>query len=1596
MRKSLKKVCCYVLSLAMALSSGVTVPFGQVKAEASETQQSTAALKINSLVTAVVDGTGSRTMNLYANGTYETKLELEAGTHSIQVKVDGTDAGKEKSITLDSAGVVYVRYQDGKVYDSINNEDKKFHTAALTGNFAGIEFLDKDGKRYDIASWKPSDSNGDLDYIGGGIFKKTFLFKELTEDVEIKDGGYKISFDDDDTWGYSFGNGSGNIPLTIPKGSTSLTVFVDEINQKVYDSVRSGEVSVTQNSGTVTYPAFDMPVSLIGEVRGSDGTWDASNTEYDFTQISDKLYVYQKILNTGSYEYKTVFNYEKWYEKSSGNKKIVVSSDNTNVIFVYDAETESLYDSINDNSKLAIMFGMEEEPEKPAESQVVNNANGTTTFITTAAASESSKVQLVYADKDNASETKTVDLTKQTDSKGNYKGAFASDEIFFGDGAQDIIYYYLVDGVKTLDSSAASTKVDEIDYSVYQRDIFTGRPVYVPGTFPGKSWDAASNQMTYEGNGLYSYTFKNVPAANYNFKIAMGTWSENYGANGKFDGENYAVTVTATQDVTVYYTDLTTHMAVTSVDYVFADITMTGTAIPSGTKLTDAGLTGIYSTAVSLPAGTYSDITLKYNGKSYVMDSFTLDGAKEVIFYFDPATEIYYNNSTEKEVDTDSVTYDSKDTVYKSPYGAVEAGTPITFSIKTGSDVTKAKIVIKGKTNQVTDLTKKSDEDIWSGNVTISEYGQYQYFFVLYYGSSIKIYCDDDGYYGTGVLTDLTSLKPYDLVVYKAGYKTPDWMKNAVIYQIFPDRFYNGNTKNDDAQTTSRGATNYEFIKDWSLLPENPEQEKLHADSYPSNAFFGDGNWSNEIYGGDLQGIVKRIDYLKALGVNVIYLNPVFSSISSHRYDTSDYKEIDPILGDLGDFSELVNVCKKNNMHLILDGVFNHVSDDSIYFDRYYKFVGKNGKVGAYPYWAYVYDYMAEHSVSQATAESAARTYFKGLGVTDFAYTEWFNVTQTYLTDENGTPVQDTIGDRKGKSVYGYEGWWGYDSMPVIKSTNGSEYQTGNWGSEVIEGSDSIGQYWLKQGSNGWRLDVANEVSDETWQHFRQSVKALNSDNVIIGEIWDDATQYILGDMYDSVMNYVFRNAVLGYVKGQSAKDAMKTLEKIRERYPKEAFYAMMNLVGSHDTTRLLSYLDGIDDDRKQTEVEQAFPSYEKTSEQAKKMQYLTAFIQMTYPGAPTIYYGDELGMTGADDPDNRRAMTWGEGNKELLEWYATLAKIRSVYSELRTGDFEPFDVKVNGADSSNLIGYTRGSGNSKMIVLTNNAAEDITVSLNVGTLLGSTVNKVTDLISGTDYNTAGSTAQVKVPAYKGVILTTNVKTIQIDEEALKPGYDESFKVSDNVPSAAPSVSPSSSPSSSTSPKPSVNPSQVPVKKLGKTVGLKVTAKTYSSVSLSWKAVKDAEGYQVYQHGKNGWTKVAETKKTSCTVKGLVWSGNYAYRVRAYATVDKKEVYGAFSSVVKVTTKAVSKPGKVRKPIASWKEKDKLKISWNKAADATKYEVYQKTGNGSYKRVKTVTGQSVILSNLNRKKTYQFKIRAVKTVNEKSRYGSFSSVVKVK
>ena len=1035
------------------------------------------------------------------------------------------------------------------------------------------------------------------------------------------------------------------------------------------------------------------------------------------------------------------------------------------MVFIADKITKTLVDSINNGDKVAEALGLKALAVIVNKSPVLN-ANGIITFN-----NQDINAKQVYLAGDMTSwETNKREMTLIDIRNGIFSITLRLDDV-----AKDYGYKFIVDGKWIQDPLNVPATGDN---SILRYAEYIGRKIVLAGTIQGidggGTWDPTSEKtkLNYDGNGNYSLTLKSVPAGSYEYKIAMGSWDlENYGANGMSFAGNISLIVPVQEDVTFWYND-DSHNIVDSTNYKKADIDLKGTGIPASTKITDTTLSGIYSTKVTLNRGTYSDVVAVLGGKDYSFGKVEVTTAtKDVTFSIYATTLMTFTDASDTPIAVNSLFFNSRDSKHKSPYGATPTDSGITFNLKTGTDVTSAKIVfITSNGIQLVDMTKAvafdASSNKWTGNFKSSKIGQFKYYFVVSNGSDVKAYGDDDGFFGPGKAGQIGTVGYYDLNIYDKNFKTPDWMKNSVIYQIFPDRFFNGDTKNDDAQKLARGTTPYEFYKDWYSIPENPALEFItNADgSHSPNPTYtstkGDNVWANEMYGGDIDGIQDKLNYLKALGINTLYMTPVSASISNHRYDTTDYIKLDPLLGNTEEFVKLAKEAHKKGMHLIIDGVFNHVSDDSIYFDRYEKYMTKKKPIGAYQYWSRVYDLINLKKVTLQVAEKQVVADLASIGITDLHYKDWFVI--------NNTKVAKVPGDLEH---YSYEGWAGYTSMPVIQALRGSEYKVKTWADEIIDGKDANSRLWLKNGSNGWRLDVANEVSDETWRKFRTAVKE-EGDNVIIGEIWTDASKYLLGDMYDSVMNYRFRDAVLSYVENKdknnmSAVQAMNQLEAMREQYPKEAFEAMMNLVGSHDTQRIISDFDGA-----QKSVKAIADTPSATALQKVR---LIPLIQMTYPGAPTIYYGDEAAMPGADDPDNRRGMIWGKGDKSTVEWYAKLANIRNAYPVLRTGDIVP--ITVDDVNKADVMAYSRNDENNHAVVAINRKSFDIKdIVLNSNAAVGTVLTNALNLDETYKVDKDGKVT-VNLPKYSGVILVAKYKAVIIKAVDLKDIYDAAYIV---------------------------------------------------------------------------------------------------------------------------------------------------------------------------------------------------------------------------
>lgn len=488
---------------------------------------------------------------------------------------------------------------------------------------------------------------------------------------------------------------------------------------------------------------------------------------------------------------------------------------------------------------------------------------------------------------------------------------------------------------------------------------------------------------------------------------------------------------------------------------------------------------------------------------------------------------------------------------------------------------------------------------------------------------------------GRGVGDFAPDASDFQQTVYDKNFKTPDWLKGGIIYQIFPDRFYSSGTE-------KHGVRPSRVMRRWGDEPFWREEQM-------------NGIWNNDYFGGDLKGIEEKLLYLANLGVTCIYLNPIFEANSNHRYDTADYEKIDPLLGTEDDLKSLCKTAKEQyGISIILDGVFSHTGCDSKYFNIYSNY----DDVGAYN-----------------SKESPYYPWYK--------FINW--------PDE-------------------YHSWWGIKLLPeVIEET--PEYR------EYICGKNGILRKWLKCGISGWRLDVADELPDVFLDDLRRAVKDENSDAVIIGEVWEDATtklaygerrRYLLGEQLDSVMNYPFADAVLNFVKFANADAFIDSVMSIIEKYPPQVTNVLMNHIGTHDTERAITRLAGENCEgygRHWQHEHNKLSDYDYY--RGVSMMKIASLIQYTLPGVPSLYYGDEIGMQGMKDPFNRACMDWYEPNTELHRWYKRLGEIRRGCKAFERGSFVPVYC------SYKTVAYLRSGDNNEVLVAVN--LDENAVDINVG-----------------------------------------------------------------------------------------------------------------------------------------------------------------------------------------------------------------------------------------------------------------------------------------
>ncbi len=628
-----------------------------------------------------------------------------------------------------------------------------------------------------------------------------------------------------------------------------------------------------------------------------------------------------------------------------------------------------------------------------------------------------------------------------------------------------------------------------------------------------------------------------------------------------------------------------------------------------------------------------------------------------------------------------SLRHDSRAVSDKQPFGAVPAGSTVSLGFSALPGVEQATLVIerrhlKGEQKVLdytplvrlpmqrsVDAAAAAGRERFGADHRFDASGVYGYWFELRIaGQTYALQNNSDtipwtrekgsnGLAQVGWLPASTRhLRRLRLSVHQPGFQTPDWAADAVYYYVFPERFRNGD-KTNDPQPGSRRYQNHDIERHarWLSTPFKPGS--------------GDGSdavYNNDFFGGDLAGLIDKLAVIRELGANTLYLTPVFAAASNHRYDTADFHRIDPALGSNADFERLTREAAQLGLRVILDTSLNHTGSDSIYFDRFGNHAsGPDGRpnLGAFA-----------NGRIQPTSPWAS----------------WYRF-DTSQADPNRQ----------------YTGWAGVVDLPEI------DKQSPAWRDFAYRAPDSVTRSWLQRGAAGWRMDVAPYVPDDFWREWRSVVKQTDPQAITIAETWFDASHHLLGDMFDSTMNYIFRSVVLDYAAGGAASAAARPLELLRELYPPPAFHALMNLLSSHDQPRALHHFG--DTRIGGASVDAA------TVALAKRRLRLAVLLQMSYPGAPAVYYGDEVGLTGGNDPYNRAPYPWadegGEPDLALRADFKQMIAMRQAHPVLRRGTLL---APLHADDAVLVLARRLGQGAAARWAITafNNAATERRVTL--------------------------------------------------------------------------------------------------------------------------------------------------------------------------------------------------------------------------------------------------------------------------------------------
>ena len=553
--------------------------------------------------------------------------------------------------------------------------------------------------------------------------------------------------------------------------------------------------------------------------------------------------------------------------------------------------------------------------------------------------------------------------------------------------------------------------------------------------------------------------------------------------------------------------------------------------------------------------------------------------------------------------------HNTTDAFYRSPLGALPAGAQVRLRVAVlgpGEPESVKLRIWDGKEQYfpMRSLGARDGKTYYEVQVSVSETPcLYWYRFeAVLGGTKMTLNAPDDTGCGEGMMSGTTD---FQITVYDPAYSTPAWMPDGVMYQIMVDRFYHGEGTDALRHAKDDIDKKIELHDNWNDMPWLNVSEN------------GD-NFAHDFFGGNLEGVRQKLPYLKELGVSVIYFNPIFTARTNHKYDTSNYMQVDPMFGDEAKLRQLCEEAKAMGIRVMLDGVFSHVGSDSVYFNRR----GTHGeKVGAYR-------------------------------DPDSPYKKWFTF-KNWPDD--------------------YECWWGFRTLPNVNEMDD------DFRRYILNGEDSVVKHWVRQGTSGWRLDVADELPMEFLRELRREVKSVDKEAAVLGEVWEDASHkisygkmrsYVLGDTLDSVMNYPLREALVAFLMGRKNAGAIvRELSALMQNYPKPFLYALMNLMGSHDRPRILNVLAGNDgnDIPRDRRAEHMLSQEEHMIGTLRQRMMLR--MMMSVPGMPCIYYADEAGMEGCADPFCRRTYPWGEEDKQLLSYYRGMIAMRNKNAVLRTGE---------------------------------------------------------------------------------------------------------------------------------------------------------------------------------------------------------------------------------------------------------------------------------------------------------------------------------------